>query len=659
MSSSDKPALPRRQRGMFTIATVLLIGLSVMISVLSVMYAVRALGQRQVAVHASTHAQAGAWAALDVVKQYLEQQVLAGQRVDQLSPATFDLGTNTISIAWGSAQVISPTVSRITSTITSTNAPAKAASVVEAVFDVQQGASETQAPTIDLPGVVTIHNDLDMRGGLNFKGGENARLIVEGHANLTSASITGLYSLRATDDITIGSGISVQEVFSNGKLVLMGSGAVTTGAALGDISVQSAASQGVLRTNGNLTIANGAVAKGDALGWIKTSSGGSQGVLTSGGDTTVSNGSVSRVDAAGNLMITSWPTVKVANSRGVITCPSQWWSNYETLAAQSAVNCPQRNILVPGNVSIKLPSPLTAFKIDREKVDAYLLKDSANYVFEREGNLTRVTVQNVHGITDGSYYLGSYPYQNGRGWQDFLCASVNANGVCTLPESPSYALKTVCQGFSTSNSCISYSRGVWTISGRSLAPGVMFFKGDLNASTGTYYNTFIATGNIATSGAHKTYAMNFSGYSAICRSLYPSGSSADFKDLYPTNYCDQTSETLKPNAVGNAAFVAGGFEQEIFSGGNISLGASTEVFGSVIAGDVLETSGSTIIHGFILAAGQGKTSPNTWNGSTTIDLRNLPKGYTPGAIPDVGSKGNTAGGSTGKPDVSVKWLRYR
>lgn len=659
MSSPDRPALPRRQRGMFTIATVLLIGLSVLTSVLSVMYAVRALGQRQVAVHASTHAQAGAWAAIDVVKQYLEQEVLAGQRVDQLSPATFDLGTNTVSITWGNAQVISPTVSRITSTIASTNAPAKAASVLEAVFDVQQGASESQTPSIDLPGVVTIHNDLDMRGGINFKGGDNARLIVEGHANLTSASITGLYSLKATDDITIGSGISLQEVFSNAKLLLTGSGTVGTGAALGDITVQSGGSQGALRTNGNLTIANGSVAKGDALGWIKTSSGGAQGTLTSGGDTTVSNGSVARVDTAENLMITSWPTVKVANSQGVVTCPSPWWSNYNSITAQSSVNCPQANVLTPGKVSIRLPPPLTAFTVNQDKVDAYLLKDAANYVFERENNLTRVTVQNVHGVASGIYYLGSYPYQNGRGWQDFLCTNVNANGVCAVPERPSSALRTICQGFSTSNGCISYNKGVWTISGKSLAPGVMWFKGDLNASNGTYHNTFIATGNITTTGSHITYAMNYSGYLTICRSLHPSGGSPDFQDLFPANYCDLSTGTMRPNAIGNSAFLAGGYDNGIFSGGVVNLGASTEVFGSVTAGDNLETSGSTTIHGFILAAGQSKKSANTWNGSTTIDLRDLPKGYVPGAIPNMGSTKDSPGGAQGLPNVSVKWLRYR
>ncbi|WP_163020482.1 DUF342 domain-containing protein [Pseudomonas viridiflava] len=659
MKRSRREFSRRRQNGMATIASVLLIGLAITVSTLSMIYGVRSASQKQMAVHSSTHSQSGAWAALDVVRKFLEQQAATDAGVTALKPLNFSMGTNTISVTWGSVVPAADGTTQVIGILTSKNEPARSASVLQATFTVVQGSAGS-APAVDLPAAVTIHNDLDMSGGIDFKGGDNARLVVEGNAKLGSASIVGLQSIKATKDISIGSGISVQDVFANGKLSLTGSGNVMTGSALGDITVDSGGSQGTLKTNGNLTISNGSVAKGDALGWIKASSGGSHGTLTAGGDLTVSNGTIGQANAVGYVMITSWPTTKIVNSQATVTCPSQYWSNYQSIKAKSTINCPTANVTAPAAVSISLMQRLTAFSVDPQRVDTYPLKDAANYAFEYENNRIKVTVQNVNGLADGAYWLGNYGYQSNRGWQNFLCQQVDTNNNCTLPSKPTTSLRTLCQGFSNSNGCVTYSKGVWSISGKNLAPGVMWFQGDVNASNGTYYNTFLATGNISTSGSHKTYGMNYAGYGVVCQNQYPVNKTADFEGMYPTNYCDMASGTLKANAIGNAAFLAGGYIGDIFSGGSITLGASTEVFGSVIAGDLLGTGGNSIVHGYINAAGQGTGSVNAWGGSTTIDLRDLPPGFMPGKLPsmDGGGSGSGSGGAATEASASIRWARY-
>lgn len=662
MNRSRREFSAQRQNGMITIACVLMIGLAITVSTLSMIYGVRSASQKQLAVHSSTHSQAGAWASLDVVRKYLEQRAGTDAGVRDLKPLTFILGTNNISVTWGTVVTAADGSSQVIGILSSKNEPARSASVLQATFDVVPAAGGGSAPVVELPNAVTIHNDLDMSGGIDFKGGDNARLVIEGNAKLGSASITGLQSIKATGDIAIGSGISVQDVFANGKLSLTGSGSVMTGSALGDITVDSGGSQGTLKTNGNLSITNGSVAKGDALGWIKASSGGTHGTLTAGSDITVSNGTVGEADAVGNVMITSWPTTKIVNSQATVTCPSQYWSNYQSIKAKSTVNCPTSNVSAPTTVAITLMQRLSAFTVEPEHVDAYPLKDSANYAFEYENSRIKVTVQNVNGLANGTYWLGNYSYQSNRGWQNFLCQQTDASNNCTLPSKPDSTLKTLCQGFSNSNGCVTYNNGTWSISGKNLAPGVMWFKGDLNPSNGTYYNTFLATGNISTSGSHKTYAMNYAGYAATCQNQYPTDKTTDFAGMYPTNYCDLSAGTLKANAIGNAAFLAGGYVGSTFSGGNITLGASTEVFGSVIAGDLLGTGGSSTVHGYVTAAGQGAGTVNAWGGSTTIDLRNLPSTFSPGKIPSMDNSGSGtgsgSGGAAARASASIHWARY-
>ena len=84
---------------------------------------------------------------------------------------------------------------------------------------------------------------------------------------------------------------------------------------------------------------------------------------------------------------------------------------------------------------------------------------------------------------------------------------------------------------------------------------------------------------------------------------------------------------------------AGGFHPTnpgLYSGGNISLGSSTEIVGSVFAGNFLSTGGNTVIHGLIAAAVDGEPiGSNLFNGRTFIDVATVHEHFNPTAVPIV------------------------
>lgn len=331
-------------------------------------------------------------------------------------------------------------------------------------------------------------------------------------------------------------------------------------------------------------------------------------------------------------------------------------------------------------VSVATLSPIL---MPSSSVDVYALKSSANYVFDIEAGTgyKRVTVKNVADITDGTYYLGNYPYvwnvpELARGNFDYLCTTVNASGVCTAPTLP---YKTLCQGYSDSNTCFSYTPATktWAINGTTMAPGLAWFEGSLNVGNGTYVNTFASSGSITTSGDAKVYAPNYVGYNSVCSQT--SGAPGNVRGsrlsgLVPSDVCNvpavaavaATSTTpaipatpavaYAAPAIGNVALVAGGFVGGVFQGGDITLGSSNDVYGGVIAGNLLKTGGSTVVHGAVQSAGQGSSSnkTTTWTGSTTIDLRNTASSYTPGGRPCMVNCNPVAGPA----NASIFWTRY-
>ncbi|THT98683.1 DUF342 domain-containing protein [Lampropedia puyangensis] len=307
----------------------------------------------------------------------------------------------------------------------------------------------------------------------------------------------------------------------------------------------------------------------------------------------------------------------------------------------------------------------------------YPYQSVANYVFEVNPDGYRtVTIQavSVNGIAvSGTYFLGSYPgtVQNPYAKVfDYLCTQLVAG---TSASDPSCAgpvtdsIGTLCRGYSPQNPCITYKNGQWTIQGNTLAAGIHWFDGDLNVSSGTFYGTLIATGNIVTSGSTKVYAPNYAGYDGYSmkdgqkKQYAPAGmcQNLPIEGWIPTNLCNLTQHELIHNfafGVGNFALLAGSCQAlaangscSQYHGGDIQLQASNTIYGRVLAGNSLSTGGGTVVHGQIGALGGGETQKNGLSGSTTLDLRDIPSSYTPST--------NTNTSST-NTFIQVRWSRY-
>lgn len=655
-----------RQRGMATTLVMLLTGMAMTVTAMGMVYGIRSAQDQQMASHAAVPAESRAWEGVELVRLYLLDIASQTQPEDRLVALTGNLASNINGLTISVSEPYVKTTGIIGFNISSaagSNGAAGATATLQVFYNVKlpSSAGAGSAP----PGkgvqtdIITIGKPLNLTGSITFKGNPSAKISVRGDANL-SGSVTGLQSLQASGDIVIGGGIQVDELFANGTLTLNGSASTQKGSALGNITLASGGSQGVLYTNSDISITNGSVGMANALGKITTSTGGTLGTLNAGKTIAISNGTITEANAVGDVTVTSWPSINRINSKANVTCPSPYWFPQGTIKAKSISNCPNTAAVVaPASVTVTLFTPLTAKVEDTAKVDAYDYKDASNYVFEYVNGKRQVTVQNINGLTNGIYYLGNYPQQNNRGYNDFLCKNVDSSNNCTSPPAPDSTTRTLCQGQSTYNGCISYANGTWTVSGKNLAPGALWFKGNVQMSNGEYYNTVVATGNITTSGAHVLYALNYAGYKVVCTNKFLKDSTNDFAGMYPTNFCDTAGAKLISNALGNVGYLDGSFTNGVFSGGAITLGASSVVYGSIVAGDVFLTEGSSTVHGYVTAASQGATPANAWGGSTLIDLSDLPDSYVPGQTPDKSDPPCTSNctGSTAAT-VAVKWTRY-
>lgn len=724
------PKHPLRQRGMATILIIVLTGMALTVTALGVMYSVRTSQEHQVTVHAATHSQSGVWAAAEALGLYLERlDEIALIAFNQDNPLEFYINNNPVV-----AKVFPLTNApqrHIRAEISYTDIAAKSTSILEVVYNIPlNGGSKGDGLDQELDGTLYF-KDLDLSGSIDVKGGDTEIFNVEGDAKLDSASVIGIKTINAGGDITIGSGIKVDNLYANGNITLTGSANVLTASSLKNITIKSSGTKGVLSANENIIITNGSVSAANALGFIEASSGGGKhGTFTAGKTITIkgggedireasakgnmlldggsadivntesdisgkqkittinANGSViasepSQVNAIGNVTINGWGNPSITSKGSVIINTG----NLENIRASGNLtfkgwgyaagkiggalskeggNDRVKVTVTPGlNVDVQpvkvlLMKKLSKLSFASPKIDAQSLKESANYIFQAEGRKMKVSVRNINSIPNGDYYIGKYSAQN-NDRVDYLCKEVNNSGVCTAPSSYTET-QTICQGYSNQNPCFSFSDGTWGVTGKNLAPGIMWFEGNLALTSGGFYNTFIASGNIKTSGDHATTAINYAGYETVCLNRYPKYENARFGTLYPKNLCGSTE--LINSSIGNIALLAGGYVGTTFEGGAISVGASSEILGSVIAGDYLNTSGSTTIRGYVLAAGQGSGTTSPLSGSTTIDLRNLPPSYAPSEIPNMGEVNGNGNGNGGEGEggafkkVEILWSRY-
>lgn len=678
---ASNPLSIQHQRGVATILVILMISLAMTAAAFGVVHSLRGNQNMQVAAHASTHSQASAWAGVEVFRKYLSQ---LAQTPDSLSSLSGSLNMSIASLSFSdlSAHVLSatPNVSGgvnaydIKANIYSKDTSAGSTSVVQVMYRVTPLSCDND---VELNATLDFYRDLSLGGDITVltEGGEKADFFVDGNISLMNISTSGISTLHSTGDVELGSAVVLPEVYANGDLVLNGAAVVDSAYVIGDLIVESGSNGRITNeayVNGDISHGGGPSGDFYSLSSIRIDSGGiNVGALNAAASVDLFNGnSVGDVSAKGDVRIRGWFNgVGDVLSEADVSCSNNSWKNYASIKAEGSISgCFMGDATESVDVDVELMTRLQPFSMKPVRVDAWALKTEAHYIFEWDNSI-KVSVKNVNGIEDGVYYIGENLEDNRK---DYLCANVNNVSKCT-----SAPVAKICNGQSDYNACFSYddSTTTWTINGKNMAPGVVWVEGNLALGNGVYYNTFLATGNISTKGSHKTQALNFAGYDVVCKNQFPNTSN-NFDDLYPLDFCDPSTDTFKDNSLGNIAFLAGGFIpnsdsdlgtpdaddsdsiESVYEGGDITLGASTEVSGTVMAGNYLFTGGSTTVRGYVSASGQGKGSErsNSLGNSTVIDLTDLPATYNPSRIPQMGEVGSCSGGGN---DVSqTLWSKY-
>ncbi|MCE7031171.1 FapA family protein [Lysobacter sp. GX 14042] len=738
---------------MATLLIVVMLGLVVTAAAFGTWHALGGAQARQLTVHATAPAQATAWRGVELVRRYLEAVdgpvIAAWGREGAPLAIGGDLGitariTEVVEVP-GSAMV--GPYYRVTAQVSGLAAAGTAAqstSAVEVVYRVVPGdgggSTPGPGPGSGMLEVLDIHQDLNLTGSIAFTGPEGAVINVDGNAVLGSASITGIDTLRATGNVSVGSGIQVGAVHANGDVELTGSAGAAEIRSRGNVTVRGGARPLSVRANGLVQFTGGNGSVVESRGGVKVTGGGVNisAVATEGAVDWSGSGLAGTIHANGNIsyagsknagsptlrtrgdLVVSGAGAGLAHANGSVRGIN--WGTLDTVAARKDVSIsgsvsggtvrtagntrmegsgnlgqldgqgdlyvsgwqavsgviggrlqkaqagngnvrvtvsPGHKVTVEDVAAVSIPE-VPEIRMPAYSIDVVPLRAAANYVFEYVDGRIQVTVSQVSGIPDGAYVLGDNDTGSGK-YKDWLCRPGDLRGgTCARP------VATLCQGHSPYNACFAYSAGKWTLNGTSMARGVAWFDGDLALGNGTYVNTFAATGNITTSGSHRTVSPNYAGYAAVCTNAAPAGTglqpNPDFARLVPTNLCDTTRGQMTGDPLGNIAYVAGAVRPGGFVGGDISLGASTRADGAVLAGNLLSTGGSTTLNGRIVSAAQRAKSGDAvkMGGSTAMNLGSGSHDYEPGATPCMvncepepppgeATEGNTA---------SIQWSRY-
>jgi len=664
-----------KQSGMSSIVFVLLVGLAITASTVGVMHSVKNTQQINSASNAITHAQNGTWSGVAAFQKYLD--TLDATALTEL-PAELDID---MEPQYGDLAARNITVNnepdgslRIIADIINVHAAAKSSYAVRTVYGLDTGGSDADAEP--LPPILGFEDSLTIDGGIEFAdAGLPAGIVVDGDVLIDGVNINPVDTISATGTVELGSNVEATNVFANDDVIL-NSNTVTNVKTQGTFTARGGSSVTNLWANGEVLInAAGRFENVNTLDSITVSmaGGGGHGTLNAGDKITTTVGPIDHLRAVGDIKMSQWSAIDTAISMGKITCVAPHWSNYNSIKANGVTtNCKSDDTVVSGaSETVAVMDPVTSVAAVEYVVDVWEMKDQANYFIEWDSvvNRIKVTVNNVNNLPDGSeYYLGSYDAQGKTPPHlDYLCESVNDSGNCTLPSTPTLPL---CFGTSLSTRCISYDTGTnaWHLDPSQTAPGVLLFDGDIKLENGEAVSTILASGDISTAGGLVVASANYAGYNRVCLAdgdhVYSKSKSRyvyTYAEYYPTNLCDKSQATYMPSTLGNVGLAAGGFHPDdadnVFSGGNIDLDASTEISGAVLAGNVLTTQGSVRIKGMVVAAGgaEGLDGLNSLSGNTVIDL-NTSGDYDPFDLPDI-SAANGPDSLDTEVGARVLWVR--
>lgn len=676
---SHPSALPpaRRQRGIATLLMIVLITLGLAAASAMAAWAMQGSMRLQLAEHTATQAEMKAWTGV----MLLSKAVAAMPSTAALT-AGRAVGFGAGAPAGVSATLVEKNADGLY-VFDVVGASAGARSVLRVAIRPPQNGPGGETT---LPAGATFHGNTRLDGSVSYTGTDARNLYVLDGSLTLSGSVTGLQQVCATGDITVNAAISVDELCSNGNVTLNGAAKVNKISAKGNVTLAggSASTIGTIQSNGDVTLSGGSASAGSiqASGKVTVSGGAARAneiytessidwTSSATATTLAANGSVNyrpsgtgvatAITAIGNVTLTSAGTVRSGGSTTLVGYWGQgissrldgagllsgtsWGANGGAVVAAGTVGSAVTPF--PGTVKVKVLAgynvaitPVTvatvaSFERPRITVDAYALKSQANFAFsgvDASGN-PRLEASGVNGLEDGSYYVAA----NASGGRNYLCKAVTGT-TCVTP------LMKLCQGYSDYNACLSYASGSWTLQGTTMLPGVLWFDGNLTISNGVWVNTFLATGDITTAGGVKVYAPNYVGsdYTCLGRANSAFGlnawSSYGFaSSAYATPLCKGTPPALGGASIANIALLSGGLKSNgQFVGGNVLLGSSNEIYGSVLAGQYLNTSGSTVVAGSTYSAAQGGSTTRNSNqqgGSTTIKVPAGSGAYDPGTTP--------------------------
>ena len=468
-------------------------------------------------------------------------------------------------------------------------------------------------------------------------------------------------------------------------------------------------SANTLTAGRKITVNNGVIGTVKAKGEIEVNGGSISNVLAKGNITVNSVGvtlSKSTTEKTFICNADSWNQLESIYAKNIeykkLNCAK---------SSDNAINTSSTPTVNFSSEEPKQPSGSTKAVVVKDGILVNVLDNlaDANYIFSIDSkNRIKVKVQNVKDQTtnvdySGDYYLAKIRIGGNKDWigdeyTGYLCKELqeNDNQFCkydtnrkveyivhnqwyteekiTVDYKYYYQLKLFPNEPNTTNGqFVSYrsSDKTWTLADSSriledtsnggahnsiapdvpsLAPGVMFFYGNLIVEQGAYNNTMLATGNIqATIPA--VYSPNYAGANKICNV-------SGYK--MPSSLCKSSLE-LANVAIGDIALMAGSCSngnnlqtcKTSYSGGDINLTSNSYIFGKVIAGTRFNTSGASYIFGQITAAnlGASKSSSSSFNSNVVIDLTNVKNdsGSNTGDENATGSDGNF---------TKIKWARY-
>lgn len=694
----SKTSSPHSQRGIATILIVVLIGVALTATAMSIMHSMRSTQEKSIAVHAVTNAQTGAWAGVEAFRRYL--MTLDGAALDAGLPTEITVALGEGGLAYGSMKATEVSVEddgdryKINATITNTLEAAHASAAVGVVYEVAKGD--------DCPGCVTLtaaldfHDDLNLSGGIDFvtPPGSMATINVDGNVVFPGIEINRLGVLNATGTVDLDSQVQIEEINSNNKVTLKGAAYVDKVSTRGAVETIGGAGIGTIWANGAVTLGSSYNTRPLTTEEVNTRSSvninmGNHGNFKAGEGITIGGaGSVGNLQAVGNIAVNSNTVIGEAIGEANFTCPNITWDDFTSISVNGSLNgcSPAQTFLslvtTNANNDIEVMNEVPPVEIPRLVIDVWTLKQYANYIFEYDATKrrTKVTVYNINGITNGSvFYVGNY----GGSENSYLCTEFSGTGEWANCTQPTTNKSAICLGHSKYNSCLSYdvNSNKWTFDGTSTAPGIMWFNGNVALNNGYNYATVLAAGNVSTAGSMTNESVNYAGFSEICRATgaeIPNPNNggqylrndynAMFRNRYPTNLCDIAESKYIPNNAGNIGIAAGGYNPNgngSYSGGEINLGAATKVYGAVLAGTYLTTAGASTVYGYVSAAvqnGRG-TKDNSLGGRTIVDTSLTTADYNPAVVPDMseGSActncGGGGGGST-SGEVKVLWSKY-